>query len=173
MILTGKEIQSERESRRITIEPFCENRLEPNSYGVSLGSKILHLRPFIAIDRASPEHRQIDLEPSGILLLPYNTYLGHTAEVVGSTAFAMSLHARFSTAALGVWIHFSAPLGHRGAVIAWTLEIRVAHEILLYPGMPIGKVAFWHTSGKPEGYSGKYRDSNGPEGSKWFWESAD
>ncbi|WP_079051838.1 hypothetical protein [Streptomyces regalis] len=61
---------------------------------------------------------------------------------------------------LGVWIQFPAPLGHSGAIFPWTLEIAVAAPVRLFPGMVIGKLAFWAMQGGPVGYAGKYSGSS-------------
>ena len=74
---------------------------------------------------------------------------------MGSNIYAKSLLANFSTSSCGMWIQFSAPLGHMGAIINRTLEIMVAQEMVVYPYMRIGKHAFWDTLGEREYYSGK------------------
>lgn len=46
----------------------------------------------------------------------YNFRLGGTMEAMGSAHYAATLYASRSVSTLGVWIQFSAPLGHSGAV---------------------------------------------------------
>jgi dCTP deaminase len=78
---------------------------------------------------------------------------------MGSDYYAATLYARRSTSTMGMWIQFSAPLGHTGAIIPWTLEITVTHPIIVYPGMLIGKIAFWRPQGDAYLYNGKYTHS--------------
>ena len=46
--------------------------------------------------------------------------------------------------------------GNPGAIIPWTLEIKVAHPVRVFPGMVIGKIAFWAMLGAPVQYDGRY-----------------
>ena len=159
MILTGPEIARETAAGRVTIDPFDPSRVEPNSYGVHLGPILLtYVDPVLAPDRP-PRHRATGLPPEGRTLLPARLYLGHTLEVMGSSCYAATLYACRSVSTLGIWITYSAPLGHTGAIVAWTLEIRVAHPVVVHPGMRIGKVAFWRPQGTVEQYTGRYQGS--------------
>jgi len=78
---------------------------------------------------------------------------------MGSDFYAQTLHANLSTSLMGMWIQFSAPLGHTGAIINWTLEIMVAQPVKVYPHMKIGKIAFWDNCGQINCYRGRYVDS--------------
>lgn len=102
-----------------------------------------------------------ELPENGMALHPGRLYLGETMEVMGSSVYAATLYANRSTASMGMWIQFSAPLGHTGAIIPWTLEIRVAQKLIVRPGMSVGKIAFWSTVGVRDAYSGRYADSVG------------
>jgi dCTP deaminase len=95
----------------------------------------------------------------GVILQPNRLYLGETLEIIGSEQHACELYGTLSVAALGVWIQVSAPLGHTGAIVRWTLEIRVAQPIRVHPGMQIGKVAFWEVRGEVVPYRGRYANS--------------
>lgn len=156
MILSGKEIQSEVRVGRITISPFDTRYIEPNSYGFHLGSKLLTYDDAILDCRALPNQREIEIPNSGYLLKPGRLYLGRTIETMGSPFYAATLYARRSTSTMGMWIQFSAPLGHTGSMTPWTLEITVVHPVIVYAEMLIGKLAFWKTLGVRHGYQGKY-----------------
>ena len=159
MILTGPEIAREAADGRLCIDPFDPSGLEPNSYGFRLGPTLL-IYDEAVLDPQRPARRHTALLPaSGRILLPDRLYLGHTREIIGSDHYAATLYARRSVSTLGVWITFSAPLGHTGAIVAWTLEIRVTQPTVLYPGMRIGKVAFWRTQGTVDRYTGRYGGS--------------
>jgi dCTP deaminase len=159
MILTGNRIAAEVGGGQITIQPYSPENLEPNSYRVTLGRRFLDCTTESLDARADPLMSASALADEGRVLEPDRFYLGETGEVLGSTWFAATLYATRSLASMGMWIHFSAPLGHTGAVIRWTLEIRVAHRIVVYPGMSIGKIAFWCPHGVIVPYAGRYLSS--------------
>ena len=159
MILTGPELSRQVKDGRIVIDPFDESQVEPNSYGFRLGRHIISYRDALLDARRQPSHAHHTIPDSGLELRPGNLYLGSTAEVMGSDHYAATLYARRSVSTLGMWIQFSAPLGHTGAIIAWTLEIRVAAPLTVYPGMLVGKIAFWVPVGDQFAYTGRYRDA--------------
>ncbi|WP_200216699.1 dCTP deaminase [Micromonospora coerulea] len=159
MILTGREIHREVLAGRIHIDDFDAERLEPNSYGFRLAREIISYEPEV-IDSRSPIPSQTTImDDAGMVLMPGRFYLGGTMEAMGSPHYATTLYACRSVSTLGVWIQFSAPLGHSGAIFPWTLEIAVAAPVRLSPGMIIGKLAFWAMQGDRSEYSGKYSGS--------------
>ncbi len=160
MILTGDEILSEVEAGRIVIEPFNPRFLEPNSYGFHLADSLLVYADEIVDPFAAREVVQLEIPASGRVLERGRFYLGSTFERMGSTHHAAHLYARFSTSSCGIFIQASAPLGHTGAIIPWTLEIVVAHRVRVYPGMLVGKICFWQNQGRIAQYAGRYRASS-------------
>lgn len=166
MILTGPQIADEVDATRITIDPFDPSNIEPNSYGFHLGSELLTYDGLVLDAHLPPPERVSSLPRGGRVLLPDRLYLAQTLEVLGSPWYAATLYACRSVATLGVWITYSAPLGHTGAVVCWTLEIRVAHPVVLYQGMRIGKIAFWAPQGALSSYEGKYSGSRRPLASR-------
>jgi dCTP deaminase len=159
VILTGPGIHSEVLAGRIHIDDFDPTRLEPNSYGFRLGSDIVWYDEDVidCFQPAGTVRRLIGAD--GIVLEPGRFYLGGTMEAIGSPHYAATLYASRSVSTLGIWIQFSAPLGHSGAVFPWTLEITVAAPVRVYAGMVIGKIAFWTMQGEPRSYAGKYTGS--------------
>jgi dCTP deaminase len=79
---------------------------------------------------------------------------------MGSSGHAAELYARLSTSLLGMFIQTSAPLGHTGAIIPWTLEIVVTQCVRVYARMPVGKICFWENFGSPTQYDGRYNHSH-------------
>ena len=164
MILTGSEIERQRAAGGLTIEPFNAPRLNPCSYTYRLG-------PQLGVPQL-PGHgtgeevtfRTIDIPPEGYVLLPHRMYLGHTLEVLGSNAFAMSLIGRHSLGRLGLFLQVSANLIHVGARHQITLELVAALPIRLYPGMEIGEISFWEVQGERRGYTGGYAAHSTPTG---------
>lgn len=106
-----------------------------------------------------PRVTELAIGEEGCLLEPGRFYLGSTMEAMGSPRYAATLYACRSVCTLGVWIQFSAPLGHCGSVFPWTLEITVANPVRVYSGMVIGKLAFWAMQGEAHQYDGKYSGS--------------
>lgn len=161
MILTGNEILKEVEKNRICISPFDKNNIEPNSYGFRLSDELIEYEEGEILDiRVPPKVKCSKIPQAGYVFQPGRFYLVRTLETMGSNYYAKTLHARFSVSSMGMWIQFSAPLGHTGAIIPWTLEITVAHPIKVYPGMKVGKIAFWKNEGELFIYNGKYKNSD-------------
>lgn len=160
MILTGPAIREEVEAGRVVISPFDPDRLEPNSYGFSLGRRILWYESPVIDPLDAPVTHGCEIPKQGLVLSPNRLYLGETYERMGSDHYAATLYANRSVGCLGMWIQMSAPLGHTGAIIPWTLEIRVVNPVVVFPGMLIGKIAFWVPQGAVRLYEGKYDRSN-------------
>jgi dCTP deaminase len=168
MILTGPEIEQEVRAGRIVIEPFDPRYLEPNSYGYHLGRKLKrYTTPILDASQALP-FETILLRDEGFELQTNQIYLAETHEIMGSDYYVATLYSRRSTATLGLYIQVSAPLGHQGAKISWTLELRALHPVIIYPGMLIGKIAFWMPVGDYQYYRGKYQGSREPEVSRLY-----
>lgn len=159
MILTGPEIARAVRRGEIVIKPFTKENLEPNSYRITLGDSLLVGTEADLDAWKIPQMRRDIIPNSGYILEPAELYLGETAEILGAHSFAMTLHATRSVASLGAWIHFSAPLGHMGAIVRWTLELKAARRMIIYPRMTIGKLAFWSTVGDAVPYWGRYLGS--------------
>lgn len=159
MILTGPEIHREVLGGRIHIDDYDPSRLEPNSYGFRLAKEILWYRDDVLDCYESPSVCRVEMGSEGMVLEPRRFYLGGTMEAMGAADYVGTLYACRSVATLGMWIQFSAPLGHSGAVFPWTLEIQVAAPLRVFPGMIIGKLAFWTMQGAATRYEGRYTNS--------------
>ncbi|MGL4175036.1 MAG: dCTP deaminase [Dermatophilaceae bacterium] len=159
MILSGREILSEVRTGRIVIDDFDAERIEPNSYGFRLAEDILWYQDDVIDCFRPPDAERATMGPEGRVLEPGRFYLGSTMEAMGSPHYAATLYACRSASSLGIWIQYSAPLGHSGAIFPWTLEMKVAQPVRVYPGMVIGKLAFWSMQGEPVTYDGKYTGS--------------
>lgn len=159
MILTGTEIDKGVRSGHICIYPYEDRFIEPNSYGFHLAPSIICYEDTVLDPMRKPAERRLAIPEEGLCLQPGVFYLGSTVETMGSDYYAATLYANRSVSTMGMWIQFSAPLGHTGAVIPWTLEIKVSFPMMVYPGMLIGKIAFWSPQGNREIYNGKYTGS--------------
>ncbi|MGW5922149.1 dCTP deaminase [Nocardia fluminea] len=162
-MLTGAGIRTARERGDLVIQPFDDQLVCANSVAFRLGDQLLRYCDDAVLD---PHHdarvRRSVIPRDGVILAPGVLYLGATAEAVGGLRYATTLHACRSVSSLGLRIQLSAPLGHCGAVIHWTLELRTVLPVRVYPGMVIGKIAFWPMQGRPSSYCGRYRNSRGP-----------
>ena len=160
MILTGKKILEQVKQGNICIYPFDESRLDVNSYSFRLGQTLIEYDNSIVDSCIPPQEAHIEIPVNGYILNPEKFYLAATLEKMGSTTCASELYANFSTASSGIFIQTSAPLGHTGAIINWTLEIVVAQPVIVYPGMNIGKICFWENYGELVCYQGRYENSD-------------
>jgi dCTP deaminase len=166
VILTGNEIAREIRRGRISISPYSENFINPNSYDFTLGATILTYRRKTLDSKRPNETVSRDIGEKGVLLSPNRIYLAHTAERFATDHFAPIFFAKSSVARLGLFIHVTANLidiGHRGQ---WTLQLHAVQPIRIYPGMRIGQATFWRPQGNIRLYAGKYQDSAGPLASR-------
>lgn len=162
MILTGEAIARAVEGCRVIIDPYDPDCIEPNSYRFHLGERLMVYANAVVDafdDGAARDVTEIVIPETGFVLEPGRFYLGHTVERMGSLDHAAELYARLSTGLAGIFIQTSAPLGHTGAIIPWTLEITVAQAVRVYPRMPIGKICFWVNYGEVLAYAGRYTGS--------------
>ncbi|MFF5211758.1 hypothetical protein [Streptosporangium sp. NPDC000396] len=172
MILTGPAIAAAVAAGEIAIDPFEPARLSPNAYDWRLGSTLRICDG--DLDAATPTvFNETTIPDDGFVLVPGVLYLGVTHERTGSERYAQFLNGDCTIGALGIWVHVSAPLGHAGHAIRWTLEIRVARPVRVYPGMTFGKLVFLQTFGGSCSYQStgrKYRHSDGIDISRLYEE---
>lgn len=172
MILTGPAIAAAHAAGEITIDPYDPDRLSPNAYDWRLGNdlRICHGD----LDAAAPtSSTEISIPRTGFILEPGVLYLGATHEKTGSETYAQLLNGDRTTGTLGIWVHVSAPLGHQGHAIRWTLEIRASQPVRIYPGMTFGKLVFLQPLGATASYQQhglKYTASQGIETSRLYEE---
>ncbi|MFC8078336.1 deoxycytidine triphosphate deaminase [Streptomyces sp. NPDC057307] len=172
MILTGPAIRAALQSGEITIDPYDPARLSPNAYDWRLGDT---LRVCAGdLDAAAPTaFIEQAIPATGLVLKPGVLYLGVTLEKTGSETYAQMLNGNRTIGTLGIWVHVSAPLGHQGHAIRWTLEIRAAKPVRVYPGMTFGKLVFLTAFGTPASYQqqlSKYAATDGIDISRLYEE---
>ena len=163
MILTCHAIAKAVARGDIAIEPFEPARLSPNAYDWRLGDRIRICDD--ELDAAAPTpYQEIVIPDEGMVLRPGMLYLGVTYERTGSERYAQLLNGDRTVGGLGIWVHVSAPLGHVGHAIRWTLEVRVARPVRVYPLMTFGKIVFLETFGELASYQHlglKYTSTSG------------
>lgn len=184
MVLTGSEIQKQMEKGNIHIHPFTPGHLGPNSYDVTLNSRLLaydfSASPHLDMKRENPTV-SLDIPPEGYVLEPGRLYLGCSNETATSRLFVPMFEGRSSIGRLGINTHITAGFGDVGwGYVAnaagelecrfptWTLEIEVVHPIRIYPDVRIGQVYFLHAQGDLTFYRGKYSLQRAPQASQLF-----
>jgi dCTP deaminase len=172
VILTGLAIAAAVHTGEITIDPYDPARISPNAYDWRLGDTLRVCDG--DLDAAAPTaFTEQHIPTCGLILVPGLLYLGITHERTGSETFAQMLNGDRTTGSLGIWVHVSAPLGHQGHAIRWTLEIRVAKPVRVYPGMTFGKLVFIAAHGHPDSYqrqAAKYAATDGIDISRLYEE---
>lgn len=162
MILTGKKIIEEVKNKKIIIDPFSLEQINPNSYNFRLGNTIKTYKKKILDVKKINEVETITIPKGGLLLMPQILYLGHTHEVMGSETYVPIIRGRSSTGRVGLFIHITADLIDIGSINQWTLQMHAVQPIKVYPNMLIGQVTFWKVEGDIKLYKGKYQGSRGP-----------
>lgn len=146
----------------IEISDFSEERLNPNSYNLRLGNKLLVYTDDILDMKSENKTKEIIIPEEGIVLYPGKLYLGETMETTYGGDFIPLLEGRSSTGRLGINIHATAGWGDIGFRGKWTLEISVLQPVRIYPGCEICQYVLETAEGQVEHtYHGKYQNQDG------------
>lgn len=163
MILTGPEISRQVSLGRITISPFTQAQVNPNSYNFRLGNTLKYYQSReLDVKHANPV-KEVALDEAGYIIQPDRIYLAHTQEVMGSEYYVPIIRARSGVARLGLFVHVTADLIDIGSINQWTLQLHAVQPVRIYPGLLIGQVTFWMPTGEIALYEGKYQGSLGPK----------
>ena len=154
MILSGKEILKNVESKDIIIEPFDKSRVNPNSYNLTLSDELLVYENDLLDMKIPNETRLIKIPEEGLVLEPNKLYLGRTNEFTKTEKFVPMLEGRSSTGRLGLFIHVTAGFGDIGFAGYWTLEIFCVQPIKIYPNTQICQIYYHDKSGKYQNNTG-------------------
>ena len=79
MILSGKEIES-RINDEIIIDPFDKNRINPNSYNLSLHNELIMYKNSLLDMKKDNEVEKLIIPSNGLVLEANRLYLGRTVE---------------------------------------------------------------------------------------------
>jgi len=161
MILSGKEIEK-RIDKSIFINPYDPNRINPNSYNLSLHNQLMVYQDHeIDMKKANPTE-EIIIPVEGLVLEPNKLYLGRTNEYTESKNLVPMLEGRSSIGRLGLFIHVTAGFGDVGFRGYWTLEMFCVQPIRIYAGVEICQIYYHTIEGEHENYtSGKYQGNKG------------
>jgi dCTP deaminase len=143
MILSGKEIRRLLGSK-ISIDPFDESRLNPNSYNLRLHDELLVYDSDQLDMRSENSSSRITIPEDGLLLERNKLYLGRTMEYTATDGLVPMLEGRSSVGRLGLFIHVTAGFGDVGFRGYWTLEMFCVQPIRIYPAVEICQI-FYHT----------------------------
>lgn len=151
MILGGQTIIDEIKAGNIEIDPFDPNKINPNSYNLTLHNKLLVYKSSRSIRRCGVldmkevnETEEIIIPEDGLILRPGIVYLGRTVERTFTDKYVPMLEGRSSIGRLGMMIHVTAGFGDVGFNGTWTLEIVATQPIRIYPNVEICQI-YYHT----------------------------
>lgn len=159
MILSGEEIKR-RMGEDISITPFDDKRLNPNSYNLSLHNELL-IYEEVVLDLKEPNrYRRVEIPEEGLVLSPNQIYLARTIEHTETHNLVPMIEGRSSLGRLGLFVHVTAGFGDVGFCGYWTLEMFAVQPIRIYPNIEICQI-FYHTlEGEVNEYcSSKYQNN--------------
>ena len=160
MILSGNEIRN-RLGGDITIDPFQESMLNPNSYNLTLHSDVLVYEEVVLDMRQPNRVRRLTIPENGLVLQPNQLYLARTGERTETHNLVPMIEGRSSIGRLGLFVHVTAGFGDVGFCGFWTLEMYAIQPVRIYAGVEICQI-FYHTlEGEVREYrsSGKYQNN--------------
>ena len=161
MILSGKQIEQEI-GKKIIIEPFDSNRINPNSYNLSLHNELLVYTESVLDMKRPNGTKLLTIPDDGLVLEPGRLYLGRTREYTKTDGYVPMLEGRSSIGRLGLFIHITAGLGDVGFAGYWTLEIFCVQPVRVYAGVEICQIYYHDIADGYEPYrSGKYQGNTG------------
>ena len=166
MILSGIKVKEEVESKRITIVPFDETNINPNSYNYTLGNFVKVYKENSLDSKVKEEVDIIEIPDDGLVLEPNKGYLGFTEEISGSDYYVPVITGRSSTGRLGLFVQITSDLVDIGFKGRLTLQLHATQPVKIYKGMKIGQVMFWKVFGDVKLYNGKYQNSLEPRESE-------
>lgn len=183
MLLSDRDIQAEIATKRVVLQPFDSEMVQPSSIDVRLDRyfRVFENHRYPHID---PAEDQPDLtrpvEPEGaepFILHPGEFVLGSTYEVITlPDDVAARLEGKSSLGRLGLLTHSTAGFIDPGFSGHVTLELSNAATlpIKLWPGMKIGQLCFFRLSSPAENpygsakYGSRYQGQRGPTQSRSF-----
>jgi dCTP deaminase len=161
MILSGKEIAS-RIGDDIIIDPYDKDKLNPNSYNLSLNNELLVYKDMPLDMKEKNEIEKLTIPEKGLVLEPNRLYLGRTIEYTETKNLVPMLEGRSSVGRLGLFVHVTAGFGDVGFRGFWTLEIFCIQPIKIYSGVEVCQIYYHTIEGEYEGYqNGRYQNNVG------------
>lgn len=170
MILSGQEIER-RLGGEIVIDPFHPERLNPNSYNLTLHDELMVYEEVVLDMRKANRVRRIEIPKEGLTLGPNQLYLGRTRERTETHNLVPMIEGRSSVGRLGLFVHVTAGFGDVGFCGYWTLEMFAVQPVKIYPGIPICQIFYHEIAGEYTAYaSDKYQHNHDIQPSLLFKE---
>jgi len=160
MILSGEEIRAQL-GTNIKIDPFDPERINPNSYNLTLHDELLaYNEPVLDMLRPNKTSRLV-IPEEGFLIEPHKLYLGRTVERTETHNLVPMIEGRSSIGRLGLFVHVTAGFGDVGFVGFWTLEMFAVQPVRIYPGVEICQIFYHDIRGDIQEYvSDKYQNNH-------------
>lgn len=168
-MLTGVAIAEAVEKGDIVITPYDQNKINPNSYNLTLDKDIkiydfqkntdkVRLNNYLDSHQDNPT-KPVTVHPdNSIYLQPGVLYIGRTVERTFSNKYIPMINGRSSGGRLGLSVHICAGFGDIGFDGTWTLEITVVHPLIIYAGDEIAQICFFTPYGDTSyQYKGRYQ----------------
>lgn len=157
MILSGEEIRR-RLGTDIVIEPYRPERLNPNSYNLTLHDELLTYDNPVLDMRTEHRTTRHTIPAEGFVLQPNTLYLARTVERTTTQNLVPMIEGRSSIGRLGLFVHVTAGFGDVGFSGFWTLEMHAIHPVRIYAGVEICQIFYHQICGEFMPYrSGKYQ----------------
>lgn len=160
MILSGAEIKK-RLGTDISISPFNERQLNPNSYNLTLHNELLVYEEVVLDLKEPNRYRRLEIPDSGLVLSPNQIYLARTIERTETHNLVPMIEGRSSLGRLGLFVHVTAGFGDVGFCGYWTLEMFAVQPLRIYPDIEICQIIYHTIEGEITEYcSGKYQNNS-------------
>lgn len=170
MILSGSEIRKNL-GTNIVIDPFDEDKLNPNSYNLTLHDEVMVYEEVILDMRKANRVRRITIPEDGLVLQPDQLYLARTAERTETHNLVPMIEGRSSIGRLGLFVHVTAGFGDAGFCGFWTLEMFAVQPVRIYAGIQICQIFYHELTGDVVEYdSDKYQHNHDIQPSLLFKE---
>ncbi len=161
MILSGEEI-TKNLGTKIVIDPYDPQKLNPNSYNLTLHNEILTYEEVVLDMRKSNRVRRMIIPESGLVLEPNRLYLARTVERTETHDLVPMMDGRSSVGRLGLFVHVTAGFGDVGFCGYWTLEMFAIQPVRIYPNVEICQIFYHQIVGDYVEYqSEKYQNNHG------------
>lgn len=171
-MLSDTDITHALDRGALVIEPFDVDRLQPNSYDLTLSTSFVFLEPHHPLDLTEDNSHIFKTRyMDRVSLNPGQMVLGSTIEHVDlSQGLAARIEGKSSLGRLGLLVHTTAGFIDAGFSGQITLELvnLLKVPVTLHSGMPIAQISLFnlHTpSSRP--YNGKYQHQHGATASKY------
>lgn len=167
-MLTGRKIKSEIKKGRIEISNFDPNRINPNSYNLTLSDHCVTYKPLtddgiVHFDLNNPvtfSTQNITIPEDGLELIPGEIYLISSAESIHTDKYIPLITGRSTFGRMGNSVHQEAGFGDIGFNGVWTYQIKVTYHTRIYPGKAIAQVYFLTPCGSSKiKYHGSYQNA--------------